>query len=130
MDALINFIKEALAGKKMSAEWIVTLAIAIAGIAWGGTLAYQKYEGMQSAIAELQGSAHEKTEAYDDAPMSARVTTNSAAIIAATERLKAVEAGLEKLSTVREKLERIEAEVKNLDRNVERATSNGNPLAL
>ena len=35
MEAIINFIKEALAGKKMSAEWIVTLAVAIAGVIIG-----------------------------------------------------------------------------------------------
>ena len=41
MEAILNFIKEALAGKKMSAQWIVTIAVAVAGLAWSATLIWQ-----------------------------------------------------------------------------------------
>jgi len=118
MEAILNFIKEALAGKKMSAQWIVTIAVAVAGIAWSGTLLWQEYQGMQGAISELQSQAHDKTPAYDDAPMSGRVTANSEAIIGMGERLKSVESNISRLERDIDK-----AENKFDNRNV-------NPLSL
>ena len=44
MEAIISFIKEALEGKKMSASWIVTIAIAIGGLVFSGMLGLQKYK--------------------------------------------------------------------------------------
>jgi len=118
MEAIINFIKEALEGKKMSAQWIVTIAIAVAGIAWSGTLVWQEYNTMLSNVSELQGQAHEKTEAYDDAPLNARVTTNSEAIIGMGERIKSLESNISRLEKDIDK-----AENKFDNRNV-------NPLSL
>lgn len=126
MDALINFIKEALAGKKMSAEWIVTLAVAIAGLAWAGTLAYQKYEGMQSDIVALKDQAHEQTPAYDDA----QVQANKGDIIRQTQKLESIEKEMQRYSKVPERLERIENQVENLGKDVDRATDGRNPLSL
>ena len=118
MEAILNFIKEALAGKKMSAQWIVTIAVAVAGIAWSGTLLWQEYQGMQGSISALQSQAHDKTPAYDDAPMSGRVTANSEAIIGMGERLKSVESNILRLERDIDK-----AENKFDNRNV-------NPLSL
>jgi len=97
MEAILNFIKEALAGKKMSAQWIVTIAVAVAGIAWSATLVWQEYQNLQGAVSGLQEQAHEKTIAYDDAPMSARVTVNSGAIISINERLKSIDSSISRL---------------------------------
>ena len=118
MEAILNFIKEALAGKKMSAQWIVTIAVAVAGIAWSGTLFWQEYQGMQGSISALQSQAHDQTPAYDDAPMSGRVTANSEAIISMGERLKSVESNISRLERDIDK-----AENKFDNRNV-------NPLSL
>ena len=81
MEAILNFIKEALKGKKMSAQWIVTIAVALAGLTWSATLVWQEYQGMQGKIAELQKVSHKDRPDYDDAPLSGRVTANSDAII-------------------------------------------------
>ena len=97
MEAILNFIKEALAGKKMSAQWIVTIAVAVAGIAWSGTLFWQEYQGMQGSISALQSQAHDKTPAYDDAPMSGRVTANSDAIISIKEIINSLESNISRL---------------------------------
>ena len=96
MEAILNFIKEALAGKKMSAEWIVTLAVAIAGIVWAATLTVQEYEGIKVDIETLKTQAHEAVEAYDDAPINARVTENSGAIIRLQERVNGLDKGLDR----------------------------------
>jgi len=84
MESILNFIKEALKGKKMSASWIVTLAVAIGGLAWVGAFAYQEYETIKLKIAYLEKKAHTKTVLtphYNDSALSARVTTNAGAII-------------------------------------------------
>jgi len=118
MEAILNFIKEALAGKKMSAQWIVTIAVAVAGIAWSGTLLWQEYQGMQGSISALQSQAHDKTPAYDEAPMSGRVTANSDAIIGIKERIKSLESNISRLEK-----DVMKAEDKFDNRNV-------NPLSL
>jgi len=118
MEAIINFIKEALEGKKMSAQWIVTIAIAVAGIAWSGTLVWQEYNAMLNNVSELQGQAHEKTEAYDDTLVSGRVTANSDAIIGIKERINSIENNMERLEK-----DVMKAEDKFDNRNV-------NPLSL
>jgi len=94
MEAILNFIKEALKGKKMSASWIVTLAVAIGGLAWVGAFAYQEYETIQLKITYLEKKAHTKTTAtphYNDSALSARVVTNAGAII----QLKEYTSGLD-----------------------------------
>ena len=118
MEAILNFIKEALAGKKMSAQWIVTIAVAVAGIAWSGTLFWQEYQGMQGSISALQSQAHDQTPAYDEAPMSGRVTANSDAIIGIKERIKSLESNISRLEK-----DVMKAEDKFDNRNV-------NPLSL
>jgi len=118
MEAILNFIKEALAGKKMSAQWIVTIAVAVAGIAWSGTLLWQEYQGMQGSISALQSQAHDQTPPYDDAPMSGRVTANSDAIIGIKERIKSLESNISRLEK-----DVMKAEDKFDNRNV-------NPLSL
>jgi len=118
MEAILNFIKEALAGKKMSAQWIVTIAVAVAGIAWSGTLLWQEYQGMQNSISALQSQAHDPIPEYDDAPMSGRVTANSDAIIGIKERIKSVESNILRLEK-----DVMKAEDKFDNRNV-------NPLSL
>jgi len=118
MEAILNFIKEALAGKKMSAQWIVTIAVAVAGIAWSGTLFWQEYQGMQGSISALQLQAHDKTPAYDEAPMSGRVTANANAIISIQERIKSLESNISRLEK-----DVMKAEDKFDNRNV-------NPLSL
>jgi len=118
MEAILNFIKEALAGKKMSAQWIVTIAVAVAGIAWSGTLLWQEYQGMQGSIASLQEQAHNKTPAYDEAPMSGRVTANANAIISIQERIKSLESNISRLDK-----DIMKAEDKYDNRN-------SNPLAM
>ena len=55
MGDIIEFIKELLTGKKMDAKWIVTIAIAVAGLAWSGTLLWQEYQGMQGRLSALEG---------------------------------------------------------------------------
>jgi uncharacterized protein YfcZ (UPF0381/DUF406 family) len=94
MEAIINFIKEALKGKKMSASWIVTLAVAIGGLAWVGAFAYQEYETIKLKIAYLEKKAHTKTTTtphYNDSALSARVVANAGAII----QLKEYTSGLD-----------------------------------
>jgi len=103
MEAILNFIKEALKGKKMSASWIVTLAVAIGGLAWVGAFAYQEYETIKLKITYLEKKAHTKTELtphYDDSPLSARVTTNAGAIIQLQEYTSGFKGLKEDLSSV------------------------------
>lgn len=106
MEALINFIKDWLDGKTLSASWIVTLTIALTGVGVAGYVTYQEYTNMQVNIDTLLEQAHEAVEAYDDAPINARVTENSGAIIRLQER------------------------VNNLDKGLDRSLSNVNPLSL
>ena len=114
MEAIINFIKEALEGKKMSASWIVTIAIAIGGLVFSGMLALQKYEGMVADIESLKASSHERTPAYtytfDDTALEAITRVNSGAIISLSEKIKALR--------------------KDQDRVDTKVNSTGNPLSL
>jgi len=114
MEAIISFIKEALEGKKMSASWIVTIAIAIGGLVFSGMLGLQKYEGMLSDIEDLKVTSHEKTPAYtyvyDDTALEAITRVNSGAIISLSEKLKALR--------------------KDQDRVDTKVNSTGNPLSL
>ena len=114
MEAIINFIKEALEGKKMSASWIVTIAIAIGGLVFSGMLALQKYEGMTSDIEELKGLSHIATPintyTFDDTALEAITRVNSGAIISLSEKLKALR--------------------KDQDRVDTKVNSTGNPLSL
>jgi len=114
MEAIISFIKEALEGKKMSASWIVTIAIAIGGLVFSGMLALQKYETVLADIQSLKDSAHEKTPiynyTYDDTALEAITRVNSGAIISLSEKLKALR--------------------KDQDRVDTKVNSSGNPLSL
>jgi len=114
MEAIISFIKEALEGKKMSASWIVTIAIAIGGLVFSGMLALQKYEGMTSDIEELKGLSHIATPintyTFDDTALEAITRVNSGAIISLSEKLKALR--------------------KDQDRVDTKVNSTGNPLSL
>jgi len=138
MEAILNFIKEALAGKKMSAQWIVTIAVAVAGIAWSGTLLWQEYQGMQGSISALQSQAHDKTPEYDDAPMSGRVTANSDAIIKLQERPNLtldVKNNTNSIVGMKEKISALDSKISNLMRDIEKAENkidnrNSNPLAM
>jgi hypothetical protein len=112
MEAIINFIKEALAGKKMSAEWIVTLGVAIGGIVWAGTLAMQMYDTTMTTITELKELSHPEVLVipYDDIWIRELSENNMNRVIA------------------------LEVEVKNLEKNQDRTdrtvNSNSNPLSL
>jgi len=138
MEAILNFIKEALAGKKMSAQWIVTIAVAVAGIAWSGTLLWQEYQGMQGSISALQSQAHDKTPEYDDAPISGRVTANSDAIIKLQERPRLdgdVKNNSQVIVGMKEQINALESKISNLMRDIEKAEDkfdnrNANPLAM
>jgi FtsZ-interacting cell division protein ZipA len=114
MEAIINFIKEALEGKKMSASWIVTIAIAIGGLVFSGMLALQKYEAVMVDIEELKKASHEKTPIYnytfDDTALEAITRVNSGAIISLSEKIKALR--------------------KDQDRVDTKVNSTGNPLSL
>ena len=138
MEAILNFIKEALAGKKMSAQWIVTIAVAVAGIAWSGTLLWQEYQGMQGSISALQSQAHDKTPEYDDAPISGRVTANSDAIIKLQERPRLdgdVKNNSQVIVGMKEQINALDSKISNLMRDIEKAEDkidnrNSNPLAM
>lgn len=138
MEAIINFIKEALAGKKMSAQWIVTIAIAVAGLAWSGTLIWQEYNKMIADVAELKAVSHEKTPDYDDAPLSARVTANSDAIIklqARPELNSDVKNNSELIVGIKEQIKSLESKISSLKENIDKAENNfnnrnTNPLGL
>jgi len=138
MEAILNFIKEALAGKKMSAQWIVTIAIAVAGIAWSGTLLWQEYQGMQGSISALESQAHDKTPEYDDAPLNARVTANSDAIIKLQERPRLdadVKNNSQVIVGIKEQINAIDSKISRLEKDIEKTESkvdnkNVNPLSL
>ena len=138
MEAILNFIKEALAGKKMSAQWIVTIAVAVAGIAWSGTLIWQEYQGMQGSISELQSQAHDKTPEYDDAPLNARVTANSDAIIKLQERPRLdadVKNNSQVIVGIKEQINAIDSKISRLEKDIEKTESkvdnkDVNPLSL
>lgn len=126
MEAIINFIKEALAGKKMSAEWIVTLAVAIAGVVWGGTLAYQKYEGMVAQLDAVTAQAHEQTVPYDDSELRLKIQLLNDGALQSLERDTkfALQVDLVKLQ------ERVNAIEKQADNTAKQVNGSGNPLAL
>jgi len=110
MEAILNFIKESLAGKKMDAKWIVTLGVAIGGVVWAGTLALQVYDTTMADIKSLKANSHTKVSSYDDAWIRKLSDNNMNRIIA------------------------LEVEVKNLEKNLDKTdraiSSNGNPLSL
>jgi len=114
MEAIINFIKEALEGKKMSASWIVTISIAIGALVFSGMLALQKYETVLTDIDLLKVESHEKTPlynyTYDDTALEAITRVNSGAIISLSEQVKSLGKDQERV-----------------DRKV---NSTGNPLSL
>jgi len=138
MEAILNFIKEALAGKKMSAQWIVTIVVAVSGLIWAGMVVYQEYLNMLDDVAEVKTLAHEKTPEYDDAPMSGRVTANSDAIIKLQERpnlTNQVKTNSESIVGMKEKINALDSKISNLMRDIEKAENkidnrNSNPLAM
>jgi len=138
MEAILNFIKEALAGKKMSAQWIVTIVVAVSGFIWAGMVVYQEYLNMLDDVAEVKTLAHEKTPEYDDAPMSGRVTANSDAIIKLQERpnlTNQVKTNSESIVGMKEKINALDSKISNLMRDIEKAENkidnrNSNPLAM
>jgi len=138
MEAILNFIKEALAGKKMSAQWIVTIVVAVSGLIWAGMVVYQEYLNMLDDVAEVKTLAHEKTPEYDDAPMSGRVTANSDAIIKLQERPNLtidVKENTNSIVGMKEKINALDSKISNLMRDIEKAENkidnrNSNPLAM
>jgi len=138
MEAILNFIKEALAGKKMSAQWIVTIVVAVSGFIWAGMVVYQEYLNMLDDVAEVKTLAHKKTPEYDDAPMSGRVTANSDAIIKLQERpnlTNQVKTNSESIVGMKEKINALDSKISNLMRDIEKAENkidnrNSNPLAM
>ena len=138
MEAILNFIKEALAGKKMSAQWIVTIVVAVSGLIWAGMVVYQEYLNMLDDVAEVKTLAHEKTPEYDDAPMSGRVTANSDAIIKLQERPNLtldVKNNTNSIVGMKEKINALDSKISNLMRDIEKAENkidnrNSNPLAM
>ena len=138
MEAILNFIKEALAGKKMSAQWIVTIVVAVSGLIWAGMVVYQEYLNMLDDVAEVKTLAHEKTPEYDDAPISGRVTANSDAIIKLQERpnlTNQVKTNSESIVGMKEKINALDSKISNLMRDIEKAENkidnrNSNPLAM
>ena len=73
MEAIINFIKDALEVKTLSASWIVTLTVALTSIGVIGYASWQEYKSMQVDIETLKAQAQEAIEAYDDGPVVIRV---------------------------------------------------------
>jgi len=138
MEAILNFIKEALAGKKMSAQWIVTIVVAVSGLIWAGMVVYQEYLNMLDDVAEVKTLAHEKTPEYDDAPISGRVTANSDAIIKLQERPNLtldVKNNTNSIVGMKEKINALDSKISNLMRDIEKAENkidnrNSNPLAM
>ena len=116
MESILNFIKEALEGKKMSASWIVTLGVAIGGVVWAGTLALQEYEAVKSKLADLEANSHAPYTYNDEA------TKNE---------IKALQGNLADATI---KIKALEVQFTNLEKNQERTdrtvNSNANPLSL
>lgn len=110
MEAILNFIKDWLSGKTLSASWIVTLTIALTSVGMIGYTAYQEYTTMQFDIEKLKAQAHKIVEEYDDGPVIEQINNMNGVII----RLE------EKYSGLSRDLERTENTV----------NSNNNPLAL
>lgn len=116
MESILNFIKEALEGKKMSASWIVTLGVAIGGVVWAGTLALQEYESVKAKLAHLEENSHSPYTYNDEA------TKNE---------IKALQGNLADATI---KIKALEVQFTNLEKNQERTdrtvNSNANPLSL
>ena len=117
MEAIINFIKEALAGKKMSAEWIVTLGIAIGGLVWAGTLAMQTYNTVLADIEALKADSHTAVAMYDDTSITNKVSENK-------DNLAQLKTDISALNV------KIDNITRDVDRNRNAVTSTGNPLSL
>jgi len=95
MGDIIEFIKELLTGKKMDAKWIVTIAIAVAGLAWSGTLVWQEYQGMQGRLSTVEG-----TPPYDDAWAKKLTDDNMNNIITLQALVKDLQNEVEKLRAI------------------------------
>jgi hypothetical protein len=117
MEAIINFIKEALAGKKLSAEWIVTLGIAIGGLVWAVTLALQMYDTTMADIAKLKSNSHAVVATYDDADAIHKINKNKDNIANLKSDISSLEVKIDIL-------------MRDVDRNRSAVTGNGNPLSL
>ena len=138
MEAILNFIKEALKGKKMSAQWIVTIAVALAGLTWSATLVWQEYQGMQGKIEKLQKVSHKDRPDYDDAPLSGRVTANSDAIIKLQGRpilTDKVDNNAKTIVGMVEQIKSLESKIMQIKKDIEKAedkidNKNVNPLSL
>lgn len=137
MNDIIEFIKEALAGKKMDAKWIVTIAIAVAGIAWSGTLLWQEYQGMQSRLTELEEVSHDKTPEYDDAWARTLTEDNMNRIIALETIIADQKSEIERLRGMSDSdtkaIQRIDTELRNVrtesntaDANIREEVANKN----
>lgn len=141
MNDIIEFIKEALAGKKMDAKWIVTIAVAVAGLAWSGTLLWQEYQGMQSRLADLESISHEKTPEYDDVTLRAIADDNMNRVIALETIVADQKAEIDRLRGMSEAdtkaIERIDTELRNVrtesntaDANIRQEVANKNQTIL
>lgn len=138
MNEIINFIKEALKGKKMSAQWIVTIAVALAGLTWSATLVWQEYQGMQNSIDKLQKVSHKDRPDYDDGPISGRVTANSDAIIKLQGRPILTDKVNDIAKTIvgmGEQIQSLKSNILQIKKDIEKAedkidNKNVNPLSL
>jgi phage host-nuclease inhibitor protein Gam len=119
MEAIINFIKEALAGKKMSATWIVTLGIAIGGLVWAGSFAYQEYEKTMLDIKKLKANSHAKVEIYDDEWIRTRSLDSAEQLASLQAEIKSLEAKITSGDT------NLEAKITSGDTNLEAKISSG-----
>jgi len=148
MEAIINFIKEALAGKKMSATWIVTLGIAIGGLVWAGSYAYQEYDTAMKDIKKLKAVSHSAEPKYDDEwirTLSIDTTAKLAELLAEVENqqtnlqsqvfnlktsIDTLDANLKsKISSGDTNLEtKLDREVKNLETNLKNEVENLNTV--
>jgi methyl-accepting chemotaxis protein len=117
METILNFIKETLAGKKMDAKWIVTLGIAIGGIVWAGTLALQIYDTTMADIKALKSSSHTKVSSYDESDVIHKISKNKDNVATLTLDINSLKVKIDIL-------------MRDVDRNRDAVTGNGNPLSL
>lgn len=130
MEAIINFIKEALSGKKLSATWIVTLGIAIGGLVWAGSFAYQEYESTMADIKKLKSLSHEKTEVYNDSAIRAKGNANAEKLAELISSIEALKGSVDvSVSNLEDKIKNgdtaLESKISSGDTNLEAKISSG-----
>ncbi len=130
MEAIINFIKEALSGKKLSATWIVTLSIAIGGLVWAGSFAYQEYESTMADIKKLKSLSHVQTEAYNDSAIRAKGNANAEKLAELISSIEALKGSIDvSVSNLEDKIKNgdtaLESKMSSGDTNLEAKISSG-----